>query len=126
MLENKYDIIMTQGSTYELLLVVKDAAGNNKNLSNYSARMQMRPSYSSTTVVENLSTANGDIIINTTDSTIRVVLSAERTANIKVDLKGLKKPPYSTYVYDLETIDGNDNVSKLIYGDVTVYGEVTR
>jgi hypothetical protein len=36
------------------------------------------------------------------------------------------KPPKSMYVYDLELIDGSNNVSKLLYGDVTVYGEVTR
>ena len=36
------------------------------------------------------------------------------------------KPPKTTYVYDLELIDGDGRVSKLLYGDVNVYGEVTR
>jgi hypothetical protein len=36
------------------------------------------------------------------------------------------KPPRSTYVYDLELIDTGNTVSKILYGDVTVYGEVTR
>jgi hypothetical protein len=30
------------------------------------------------------------------------------------------------YVYDLELIDPANVVSKLLYGDVVVYGEVTR
>jgi hypothetical protein len=37
-----------------------------------------------------------------------------------------KKPPRSVYVYDLELTDNEGKVSKLLYGDVTVYGEVTR
>ena len=36
------------------------------------------------------------------------------------------KPPKSLYVYDLELVDSASKVSKLLYGDVTVYGEVTR
>ena len=126
MLENKYDIVMQQGSNYSLVLTVKDSNGNNKDLSGYSARMQIRPSYGSSIITESLSTGSGDITIDTGNSNIYISLSAERTANIKVDLSGNKKPPSSSYVYDMEFIDSNDFTYKLIYGDVTVYGEVTR
>lgn len=126
MLENRYNIVMQQGSTYELLLTVKDTNGDPKDLTDYSARMQIRSSYSSSTVAASLSTDTGELTIDEGDGTILISLTAEQTANIKVDLSGKGKPPSSSYVYDLEIIDGNDKVSKLLYGDVTVYGEVTR
>lgn len=124
-LENKYDLIMIQGSTFGLSITVNDSAGNTKNLVSHSARMQLRPSYSSQTITENLTTANGEILLGGEAGTIDIKLSAERTANIKVDLTN-GKPPKSNYVYDFELIDSANQVSKLLYGDVTVYGEVTR
>lgn len=126
MLENKYDITLQQGSSYDLMLVVKDETGNLKNITDYSARMQIRPSYSSSTVLADLSSDTGSIIIDEANSTIRIAMTSTSTANIKIDLTKNTKPPYSVYVYDLETTDSLGKVSKLIYGDVTVYGEVTR
>lgn len=126
MLENRYDISMQQGTTYELLLGVKNSDGSNKDLSSSSATMQIRPNYASATVTDTLSTSSGEINIYTSNSIIHVELSAARTANIKVDLNSNKIPPFSKYVYDLEFTDSAGKSSKLIYGEVTVYGEVTR
>lgn len=126
MLGNKYDLTIQQGSTYDLVLTLKDDNGNTRNLVSYTARMQIRPSYSSSTIVADLSTANGEIVIDGANGTVRIGITAANTANIKVDLTKSAKPPYSTYVYDLETTDSIGKVSKLMYGDVTVYGEVTR
>lgn len=126
MLENKYDINIQQGSSYDLMLVVKDANGDPKDLSNHSARMQVRTSYGSSTPVVDVSTANGGITINSSEGAILIQIPAANTANIKVDLTKSAKPPYSVYVYDLELTDSLGKISKLIYGDVTVYGEVTR
>ena len=60
---NKYNIEMNQGDTFSLNLTVKEANGSLKTLTGYSARMQMRPSYTSNTVSETLSTSNGEITI---------------------------------------------------------------
>lgn len=123
--DNKYSIDINQGDTFFLNLTVKEANGALKNLTGYSARMQMRTSYAAITATETLSTTNGEISINTSSSIISLTLPASRTANIAVDLDA-GSPPKSKYVYDLELTDSSNNVSKLIYGDVTVYGEVTR
>lgn len=122
---SQYNIEMQQGSTFELYLTVKDSLGVTKNLSSYSAAMQLRSAYSSSSIAESLSTDTGEITIAGPQGKINLALSSARTANIKVDLSN-KKPPYSQYVYDLELTDGDGKVSKLLYGDVTVYGEVTR
>lgn len=121
---NKYNIEMIQGSTFELYLTVKESNGAFKDLSGYTASMQIRSSYSSSVVTETLSTSNGEIVINTSSSSINLKLPAARTAAIKVDMDN-GSPPRSKYVYDLELETGGD-VSKLIFGDVNIYGEVTR
>ena len=116
---------MWQGATFGLVITVKDANNEVQNLTSYSARMQLRSSYTSGTVTETLTSANGEITITAADGNVALQLDATRTANITVDMAN-GKPPKSMYVYDLELIDGSNNVSKLLYGDVTVYGEVTR
>lgn len=123
---NKYNIELVQGDTFSLNLTVKEANNAPKNLSGYSARMQVRPSYDSNTVSESLSTANGEITINTSVAMVSLFLTPARTSAMKVDLTSGGIPPKSRYVYDLELIDGANNVTKLIYGELFVYGEVTR
>ena len=57
---------------------------------------------------------------------MNLTLEATRTAAIFVDLNSSGKPPKTIYVYDLELIDNDGVVSKILYGEVFVYGEVTR
>lgn len=124
--DNRYNITMWQGSTFNLVITVQDADGNAQNLTSYSARMQIRPSYDSGAITESLTTANGEITITAANGNVALALSATRTANIYVDPLGSTKPPKTTYVYDLELIDNANTVTKLLYGDVIVLAEVTR
>lgn len=124
--DNRYDIEMWQGSTFSMTITVKGATGNVQNLTDYSARMQIRPNYSSGTVTESLTSSNGEITITAAEGNLAFQLSATRTAAISVDYNNGSKPPKTVYVYDIELIDNSGIVSKLVYGDVNVYGEVTR
>ena len=124
--DNRYNITIWQGSTFNLVITVQDADGNAQNLTSYSARMQIRPSYDSGAITESLTTANGEITITAVEGNVALALSATRTANIYVDRLGSTKPPKTTYVYDLELIDNANTVTKLLYGDVIVLAEVTR
>jgi hypothetical protein len=123
---NRYDITMWQGATFGLTITVQTANGSAQNLTDYSARMQIRSAYGSGSITESLTTSNGEITITAANGTLALELSAARTANIFVDLNTTTKPPKTLYVYDLELVDSSNVVSKLIYGDVIVCGEVTR
>lgn len=125
MAAEKYNLSFWQGDTFALTLVMKES-GATKNLANYTARMQIRPSYDSSTVTESLSTSNGEITITGANGTIYLELSAARTAAITVNRSQNQKPPRATYVYDLELLDADSKVTKILYGDVIVYSEVTR
>lgn len=123
---NRYNLTIWQGATFGLTITVKDVAGNVSNIAGYSARMQIRQAYDSPTPTETLTTANGEIVITGAEGNVALQLAASRTANISVDLSGPGRPPKQTYVYDLELIDTSNVVSKLLFGDATVYAEVTR
>lgn len=135
MLQNKYNITIWQGSTFALSIVLKNEDGSLKDLVNYEARMHIRPSFDSTVITESLSTANGEITISTPTAEVHLELSADRTANIPVDLENIRsvkiktnetaKLPVTTYVYDLEIYEASI-VQKILYGEISVYGEVTR
>ncbi len=122
---NRYNLEMWQGATFTMTITVKDSAGNVQNLTGYSARMQMRTSYDAASATESLTSSNGEITITAAEGNLAFQLAATRTANIPVDLTN-GKPPKTVYVYDLELVDNANTVSKLLYGDVNVYGEVTR
>jgi hypothetical protein len=98
--------------------------------------MQIRSTYDAATPEETLTTETGEITVTDgANGTFHIELSATRTANLEVDLSTLStvrisdtqtvKIPRTIYVYDLELINGTE-VNKVMYGDVNVYGEVTR
>lgn len=124
--DSRHNITIWQGGTFGLTVVVKDANNAVRDLTGHTARMQIRSSYSSSSVAESLTTSNGEITVNATAGSLTLTLTAARTANITVDLNSSSKPPKSMYVYDLELLDSSNAVTKLLWGDVTVYGEVTR
>lgn len=122
---NKYNLEMWQGATFSLTITVKDSTANVQNLTDYTARMQIRTGYDAGSATETLSTTNGEITITAAEGNVALELAASRTANISVDMTN-GRPPKTVYVYDLELIDNAGKVSKLLYGDINVYGEVTR
>lgn len=125
MLHNRYDLEMQQGVTFQLQFNVQDANTNPINLTGYVATMQIRPTYSSNVVVESLSTANGEIVMGSNSGVYLFTLPATRTANIYVNTT-TGVPPKSIYVYDISLTNLQATTVKIAYGQVTMYGEVTR
>jgi hypothetical protein len=86
-------------------------------LSNYSARMQIRETVDSPTVLySGISGVGGDISFNTTDSTITVRIPANTTQAFE----------FTTAVYSLELYDSNGIVVPFLAGNLTLVPEVTR
>jgi hypothetical protein len=85
------------------------------DLAGYTARMQIREKVTSETVLENLTTSNGKILINNTSKTISLILSAASTESYT----------WKSGVYSLE-MEKEGVVVPFIYGSVVVEREVTR
>lgn len=122
----RYNMTMWQGATFKLAINVKDSNNANLNLTDYAAFMQIRETYDSGAVVESLTTSNGEISLDEANGVLALELSADRTANITVDLTSSSIPPKTVYVYDIDLEDSNNKITKILFGTVEVYGEVTR
>jgi phage tail sheath gpL-like len=110
-----YNTTIDQGSVWSVVLVYTDSNNTPVNLTGYTAAMQLRQNYNSTTADLTLTTANGGITIVGATGTITITATATET--------GLLDPGF--YVYDLELTSGS-NISRLIQGQLTVAEQVTR
>lgn len=85
------------------------------DLANYTARLQMRPQLTSSTVLLELTTANGGIIIDNILKTITISITAAQTQALT----------FSNAVYSMELVKANDVIT-FITGSVSLVTEVTR
>lgn len=86
------------------------------DLTGATARMQMRGKLTDTEVLLELTTENGGIVIDNTDKTITIVISATATAALT----------FTSAVYSMEIITQSGDVIPFITGTVSVVQEVTR
>lgn len=112
------NLTMYQGASWDYQLTWTTTAGSVTapvDLSNYSARMQVRDSYDSSDVLLSLTSGTG-ITLGGTAGTIYLEASATTTAGVQ-DGK---------FVYDLELVSQAGYVTRLVEGQLQVKPEVTR
>lgn len=86
------------------------------DLTGYTARMQIREKLDSTTVIKELTTENGGIVIDTVKSQIKMIITAANTTLFT----------FNSAVYSLEMIAVDGTVTTLVNGTLTLVKEVTR
>ena len=86
------------------------------DLANYSARMQIRETVDSPTVIYEASSALGQIVLNNTYKTITITILGNQTQLFS----------FSTAVYSVELFDSANNVLSFLVGNLTLVPEVTR
>ena len=111
-----YDILIEQGATFIRDIVWKDSMGVPVDVTGYTARMQLRAQKSSTEILLSLTTENGCITMGSTDGKVHLEIPAETTATYSA----------RRAVYDLEMIDPEGIVTRLLEGGVELSMEVTR
>lgn len=116
MVAGVYDIICEQGASFVRTLVWADENETPINLTGYTARMQVRPTVQSNTVLASLTTELGGIVLTPATGEIKLELSAAQTNAL----------PAGRAVYDLELISGLGFVTRLVEGSFTVKPQVTR
>jgi|TARA_R100000742_G_C4163654_1_gene4364 hypothetical protein len=109
-----YDITCEQGTTFSRTFTVKDSSGTARNLSSYTAKMQVRRTQSSSSTIIELTTENGRISLNSSGQ-VALSISAADTAGLSDD-----------GIYDLELISSGGVVERLVEGNFTLDLEVTR
>lgn len=85
-------------------------------LTGFTAKMQIRETVDSSTVIAELTHLNGGITIDTANYTVTVTLTNTQTSAFT----------FPTAVYSLELTDPNGDVTTFIQGNLTLIQEVTR
>ncbi len=112
-----YNWTIYQGATNKLPLTYKDADGKPIDLTDYSARMQVRRLHSSVEVLLCLDSSTGSgIVLGGKAGTIEIRIEADKAALLN----------FSQGVYDFELINPEGEVERLIEGIVKLSPEVTR
>lgn len=119
MAAGNYDITIEQGAKYSLdLTFYTDKNKNNtEDFTGNTWRMKIRDSVSSSTVIEELTSANNKIDISNQDQGI---------ITLKLTAPTTEAYTFTEGVYDLERVIDSDDVRRMLQGTVTLDKEVTR
>ena len=104
------NLSIDQGSSFSSVVTVEGQDGLVFNLTGYTARGQIRKTYTSTSY-----TAFSVSIPSPTDGKINIALTSTQTAGLKP----------GRYMYDIEIVQGL-NVIRVIEGQVEVNPRITR
>lgn len=86
------------------------------DLAGYTARMQIRSSVDSSTVIHEATTTNGGIVLDQTLKTIMIQISASTTEQFD----------FETAVYSVELVSSTNIVTPFLTGNLVLVREVTR
>lgn len=106
------DIEVQQGATFELEILVFDGEGLAFDLTGATARMQVRETFASSTVLLTPTVTTNGVL-----GTITITATAATTA-------ALTAPALA--VYDIELVMGDGKVYRLCQGECEISAEVTR
>ena len=114
----KLNLKIDQGATFSKLVTWRTGSttGTPVDLTGCTARMQARAKITDQSVLLDLTTANGGIVLGGTSGTVEIKLTDGQTAAIS----------WAGAVYDLEVVFSNGDVRRLLQGSISVSPEVTR
>lgn len=107
------ELYIDQGTTFNNIINITDDTTNTPvNISGYTISSQLRRSYYSVNASANITctitdAANGEVTLS---------MTAANTSNIKA----------GRYLFDVETIDTSNTVSRILEGIITVTPQITR
>lgn len=111
-MSNYSDINIDQGSSFSSIINVNDANGLPFDLDGYSARGQIRRSYSSLTAID----FTAVIITPTTLGQVGISLTSDITYRMKS----------GRYLFDVEIYNNSGDVTRIAEGQISVAPAVTR
>lgn len=107
-----YNLVVDQGSSYALDLVIKQG-GSAMDLTNYTGRAQIRTTHTATSASASFTVTK----TNASGGVLKMELSPATTAALAP----------GQYVYDLEIYTTSDAIVKrILQGEITLTPEVTR
>ncbi len=111
----RFNFSIIQGDTFKTAPSWK-INGSYVNVTGYSANMQVRQATTSSSVIVELSSDNGRIVVGGIDGTFTMTLTSAETDVI----------PVGSYIYDFDITSPTGDVYTLLSGGFTVNPQVTR
>ena len=108
---NVSNLAIDQGTTFSVTITVTDDTGSARDLTNHTARSQMRRSY-----YTSANTAFTTNVSRAVAGTITLDLTNNQTSALKA----------GRYVYDVELVSNTSTVERIVEGIVTIYPEATK
>ena len=100
----------TKGTALSVVIAVKNPDLESAQLTSWGSRMQIRESMSASSVMLDLTNANGRLVHNVSNGTITVTLTSAETNTLT-----------SSGIYDLELVESNSGtVIRLLQGNFNV------
>lgn len=124
-----HNIIIEQGTDWRLAFIWKDSSGNPYPLNGWAARMQVRQTFNSKAVIFDLSTENGAISLGASNGIVDINIASQATQAVAINPASLSWQDGRqgvTFEYDLEMIDADSKVKRLLQGAVFFVPEVTK
>lgn len=109
------DLTIEQGSTFSIDIAVINSSGSAIDLAGYTARMSIKRSAAESAALIELTTENGNIMIDSAAGLVHLYLSNTVTAALN----------FTWGVYDLELISAGAVVTRLCEGSISVSKNVT-
>ena len=122
MAAGKYSFTIEQGSTVEIPIIYKDSLGVPVNLTQYSSKMQIRNSYSSSIPIITLSSS-----LNADGTGLNMANAASGAIGIYIASCTSSQFTFDVASYDLDIISGSNcpYVNRILEGKVQLSKEVT-
>lgn len=114
------DLTIEQGTTFALVVKLKDDDGNVIDLTGYTMRGQVRATCASATTIIAFTCTNTDPTLGQFTCTLT---AAQTTA---LATTGATFDEYTTYVYDVEIVSGAGVVTRVLNGAVFISPEATK
>lgn len=115
----KYDLTIPQGEDFLFPVVYYEDVAQQipKNLTGYTARMQIRQTHDAATAIYTGQSPAGGITIVDAEGQININMTNAQTAAFPAPFRGF---------YDLELTDGAGKKRRVLEGRVTITPEVTK
>lgn len=129
MAASKIDIMIEQGSTFQMRFRIKDAAGSGIDLSDSVFTGQVRKNIGASEVLAEMSFIVDDQSASATRGWVTAMLTDEQTRDIPVDVSEAEDcdRPDADYIYDIEREYGPSGfVERVLEGCAIISPEVTR
>lgn len=110
------NLVIEQGADFSHIVGLTDADGVALDLTGYDARMQIRQLVGSEDPLVELTVGNGGIVLNELVGQLTLTISSTDTTAMT----------WRSGVYDLEIVDPDDIVTRIMQGSATLSPEVTR